>query len=163
MKTPLLAALGLLPLAAAHLRTPAASSDLDTQTRDRIATEVSAFLADYLVVIEAGEPDAIRELYVDDERFTWVTDGEKAYETVDELLASLASMEGMTFSTESSDVEVLPLTAELAHASSGFQTKITQNGQLVFQYGGVITWLLERSEAEGWRVLRGHTSTPKPR
>lgn len=171
MKPFAIATLALLPL----VSTPATAiappnalpatpgAELDESDRARITAEVTDFLAHYLTVLEAGDSEAIRELYVADERFAWYTDGEKRYATVDELLASLAGMEGMTFSTESSEVEVLPLTPELSHASSAFQTKITQGERVVFEYGGVITWLLERSGGDRWRVLRGHTSTPGAR
>ena len=49
-------------------------------------------------------------------------------------------MEGMTFSTEASKVEVIPLTPNLAHARSAFHTKLSQDGEVVFEYSGVITW-----------------------
>lgn len=162
MKTLSLVALPLLALLAVRTADSHAA-DLTESDRARIGTEVEAFLASYLDVLEARDPDAVRELYVDDERFAWFTDGELRYDSVDSLLAGLAAMEGMVFSTESSEVRVTPLTHSLAHAGSSFQTSIRQGDRVVFEYGGVITWLLESGDDGTWRVLKGHTSTPKSR
>ena len=52
------------------------------------------------------------------------------------------------------------LTAALAGDG---RTEISQAGAVVFEYGGVITWLLEEVREGEWRVLTGHTSTPKRR
>ncbi len=70
-------------------------------------------------------------------------------------------MEGTAFSTDTSEVEIVPLTPDLAHARTAFRTKISQGGAVVFEFGGVITWLLEEVKDGEWRVLTGHTSTPK--
>ena len=158
----------LLPLALAMwIAIPSSSvpapHDLTDAERARVTSEATDFLASYLEVIEGGDTDAIRALFVEDERFAWFTDGEKRYASVDDLLAGLASMKGMTFSTEVSEVEVVPLAPDLAHARTAFQTKLSQGGAVVFEYGGVITWVLEDVKDSGWRVLTGHTSTPKER
>ena len=70
-------------------------------------------------------------------------------------------MKGMKFSTETSEVEVIPLTPDLANARAVFHTKILQGESVVYEFGGVITWQLEKKSE--WRVLTGHTSTPKER
>lgn len=75
----------------------------------------------------------------------------------------LDSMEGTTFSTESTAVEVLPLSPDQAHARTAFQTTLSQDGAVVYEFGGVITWLLTEVEAGEWRVPSEHTSTPKVR
>ena len=116
-----------------------------------------------LEVIESNDTEAIRGLYVADERFAWFTDGVKKYTSADDVIAGLASMQGMKFSTEVSDVEVVPLTPDLAHARTVFRTKILQGETVVYEFSGVITWLLEEVQAGEWRVLTGHTSTPKER
>jgi ketosteroid isomerase-like protein len=159
--------LALLPLAlivvVASPRSHPTPHELTDVEQTRVQTEVSDFLRSYLAIIEGDDTEAIRGLFVDDGRFAWFTDGEKRYTSGDEILAGLASMGGMTFSTEGADVEVLPLTPDLAHARSAFRTKILQDGEVVFEYSGVITWLLEEVESGEWRVLTGHTSTPKER
>ena len=153
----------LLALVAGALRFQPASHDLTDAERARVEHDASEFLSSYLTIIEGEDDDAIRALYVDDGRFAWYSDGEKKYSSGDEVLAGLHAMEGMTFSTEASDVEVMALTPDLAHARSHFETKILQGGAVVFEFSGVITWLLEADGDGAWRVLVGHTSTPKDR
>ena len=137
--------------------------ELTDARRAEIESEVSDFLASYTTVIESKDTEAIHGLYVEDERFAWFTDGEKRYTSADDILEGLASMGEMTFSTQGSDVEVLPLTPGLAHARSAFETKILQGDAVVYEFSGVITWLIEEVEDGEWRVLTGHTSTPKER
>jgi ketosteroid isomerase-like protein len=161
MKTYAILSFALVALVASHARPRPTPHELTDAARADVESAVSDFLTNYLAVIEGGDTEAIRGLYVEDDRFAWFTDGEKRYASGDEVLAGLASMEGMTFSTEASDVEVIPLTPDLAHARSAFQTKILQEGAVVFEFAGVTTWLIEAGKDGEWRVLSGHTSTPK--
>ena len=163
MKTYAVLPIAFLALVANRPRFHAPPHELTDAERARVESEASDFLASYLEVIGGDDPEAIRGLYVDDERFAWFTDGEKRYTSADDVLAGLAGMEGKTLSTDVSEVEVVPLTPELAHARTVFHTEINQGGALVFEYEGVITWLLEEAEGGEWRVLTGHTSTPKER
>ena len=142
---------------------PSSPHDLTEDQRERIETQVSEFLASYVEALEGGETEAIRALYVTDERFAWFADGERRYTSADDVIAALTAMEGMSFSTESTELEVVPLTPDLAQARTAFHTKISQGGAVVYEFDGVTTWLLEGSKGDGWRVLSGHTSTPKGR
>ena len=161
MKTYAVLPIALFALVASKPRPHPAPHDLTDAERARVESEVSDFLVSYLEVIEGDDTEAIRRLFVDDGRFAWFTDGEKRYTSADEVLASLASMEGTAFSTDTSEVEIVPLTPDLAHARTAFHTTLSQGGAVVFEFGGVITWLLEEVKDGEWRVLTGHTSTPK--
>jgi ketosteroid isomerase-like protein len=153
----------LLALIANDPSSHAAPHELTEAERARVTSEVSDFLASYGELIEGGDSEAIRGLYVGDERFAWFTDGEQRYASADDVLAGLAALDGMQLSTEVSEVEVLALTPDLAHARTTFHTKILQGGAVVFEFGGVTTWLVEQSADGEWRALSGHVSTPKPR
>ena len=153
----------LLVLVASEPRLDPTSHDLTDSARARVESGAADFLASYREVIEGDDTEAIRGLYVADERFAWFTDGVKKYTSADDVIAGLASMQGMKFSTEASDVEVVPLAPDLAHARTAFRTKILQGETVVYEFSGVITWLLEEVQAGEWRVLTGHTSTPKER
>ena len=161
MKTYGVLPIAILALVASHPRLGWSPHELTDAEHARVESEVREFMASYGEAIEGDDTEAIRGLYVDDERFAWFTDGEKRYTSADDVLASLAEMEEMTFSTETSKIEVVPLTPDLAHARSAFHTKISQGGAVVFEFSGVITWLLEEVKDGEWRVLTGHTSTPK--
>ena len=142
---------------------PAKSQGETVSSQEQVRTEARAFLTHYKKTIEGDDSEAIRELFVDDGRFAWFTDGERRYTSADEVLAGLAGLEGMTFSTDVSEVEVVPLTTGLAHARTAFHTKLHRGGAVVFEFDGVTTWLLERQKDGEWRVVTGHTSTPKQR
>jgi ketosteroid isomerase-like protein len=126
-----------------------------------VERQVEAFLDHYVKTLESKDAAAIRTLFVDDDRLAWFTDGVRAYSTPEEVLAGMRSYEGTRFSTRLWNIRVLPLAAGLASAESSFETKLTIPGSSGAQYGGVITWLVEKDPQSGaWRVLIGHTSTP---
>jgi len=126
-----------------------------------VEKEVKAFIAHYIETLEGGDEKAIRDLFVADERFAWFTDGAKSYATADDVLAGMRRYAGIKFQTTVSEVRVVPLSATLASARSKFKTRLTIPFADDHEYGGVITWLIEKASPSGqWRVLLGHTSTP---
>lgn len=123
--------------------------------------EVKAFITDYIETLQSGDEEAIRALFVSDGRFEWFTDGALSYASVEEVLAGLRRYEGIRFETALREVRVVPLGPRLASVRSHFRTKLSIPGSSDHEYGGVITWLVEKDPASGaWRVLLGHTSTP---
>lgn len=139
----------------------AVSQELTDAARERVVAEALAFLSRYNHTLYGDDEAAIRGLFVADERFAWFTDGALSYGSADDVLTALGRYAGMTFATELSSKEVTPLSPSLAAVSTAFDTTLTIPGADDYTFGGVITWLLERSPASGtWRVLRGHTSTP---
>ncbi|MEZ6194547.1 MAG: nuclear transport factor 2 family protein [Planctomycetota bacterium] len=127
---------------------------------DRLVDEeVKEFLRHYIRTLEGRDEPAVRALFVDDGRFAWFTDGVEAYGSPDDVLVGMRRYAAMTFHTELADEKVLPLRDGLAAASSRFRTRLEIPGSPDFEYGGVISWLLENEDGR-WRVLRGHTSTP---
>lgn len=126
----------------------------------RVESEVRAFLQRYTKAIESEDADAIRSLYVPDDRFAWYTDGAIAYASPDDVVAGRLAYRGVRFATTYSRMRIVPLGSKLASARAGFRTRLEIPGQDDHEYGGVVTWLLERDVEAGWRVLLGHTSTP---
>lgn len=127
-------------------------------------SEVMALLERYAEAFakEGGE-DAIRSLYVTDDRFSWYEDGSERYPTVDAILAQVSQMPpGMTFTTEYSETRVVPLTDGLAQVRTAFQTQLNSQDGGGFSFGGAITMLVEKSP-EGWKILSGHTSSVRER
>lgn len=126
-----------------------------------VEKEVRAFLAHYINTLEDKNERAVRDLFVADKRFAWFTDGAKSYSTPEDVLAGMKRYTGTTFKTTLSEVRVVPFNESLASAHSKFQTKLTIPGSDDYEFGGVITWIVEKAPAAGgWRVLEGHTSTP---
>lgn len=123
--------------------------------------EIRDFLAHYIATLEARDEAQVRTLFVDDGRFVWFTDGARSYGSADEVLAGMRRFGDMRFRTELDDVRTELHTPDLASAHSTFRTQLDLPGGNHHEYGGVITWLLERSpDDRGWRILVGHTSTP---
>ena len=126
-----------------------------------VEVEAKAFIAYYIKTLEGGEEEAIRALFVADDRFAWFTDGAKSYASPDDVLAGIRRYSGIRFETSVSNIHVVPLSASLASVRLDFRTELTIPDADDYEYGGVITWLLEKSSASGaWKVLLGHTSTP---
>lgn len=124
------------------------------------SAEVRAFLDHYIATLEGRDEVRVRALFVDDGRFVWFTDGARSYGSAEEVLAGMRRFGELRFRTELADVHVEPLTPDIVSAHSTFRTRLELPGGGEHEYGGVITWLLERSKQDGWRVVAGHTSTP---
>lgn len=124
--------------------------------------EVAAFLDGYFAAVGSRDEAKIRQSYVADDRFAWVEDGKVRYRRVEDVLTSLASFPpGTPIRTELSDLAVAPVGNSGAHAWASFRTTVGA-GSSAFSFGGAITLVLER-DANRWRVVGGHTSSPSRR
>ena len=131
--------------------------DVRPERRDDFTDYARAVLA----AMDGFDGHGQTKLYVDDARFCWHTDGKLSYTSVDQVCQRLAGLgeSGMKLTTRYAGTRVVPLTPQLAFLSTRFETEGSMQGTPGFQYGGVVTMLLSRSETD-WRVLQGHTSTP---
>ncbi len=126
-----------------------------------IAAEARVFATHYIETLEGKNEDAIRTLFVADERFAWYTDGALSYADADDVIAGMRAYAGITFKTTLADITPVVLDSRRVSLRTRFETTLTIPNADDFTYGGVITWLLEKSEHDNsWRVLLGHTSTP---
>ena len=133
----------------------------EAESQPDVEKDVKSFIVHFIATLESGDEQAIRRLFVGDDRFAWFTDGAKSYANIDEVLAGMRRYAGIRFETTVSEIRVVPLTVSLASARSKFRTKLTIPGSDDHEYGGVITWLLEKAPAsDEWKVILGHTSTP---
>lgn len=136
---------------------------LDASRRATIESEVGAFLTQYRQAFNAGDPNALVDLYVTDDRFALYEDGTLRYATPQAIVEAVASLPpGMTMTTEGDVTDVLPLTTNLAVASTTHRTQVSLPDGGGFVIEGVMTALLEKS-AESWRVVRAHTSSVRER
>lgn len=144
-----------LLLACAPL-TPAPPSAAD------LNDEVTSFLDRYLAAISARDKAAIKAAYTADDRLAWLEDGKVRYRRADDVLAGLDSLPASTqIVTKLSDLSVVQVGAQGAHAWASFQTTIG-DGPRAFTFGGAISFVLER-EKGSWRIVGGHTSSPTRR
>ena len=101
-----------------------------------VDAEVRSFLQHYMQTLENGDEEAIRGLYVDDERFTWFSDGAVTYRSPDDVLNGLRRFAGIKFHTEISEVEVVPLTPAYATLSTAFSTELEIPGAENYTFAG---------------------------
>jgi uncharacterized protein (TIGR02246 family) len=139
------------------------TDSLDASRRATIESEVEAFLTRYRQAFDAGDPEALVDLYVTDDRFAIYEDGTLRYASPQSVVEAVASFPpGMSMTTEGDITDITPLTKDLAMASTTYRTQIAMPNGGAFAVEGVMTALLERS-AEGWRVVRAHTSSVRER
>lgn len=134
-----------------------APAELDA---DQTEAEVSAFLDTYLGALETRDAEAVSEQYVTDGRFEWIEDGEIRYRSAADVLAGLESLPAdMAIVTEYQDRVITPVGDRGAKLSTRFRTVIGE-GPGSFSFGGMMTMVLEHGPT-GWRVVSGHTSSPR--
>jgi len=122
------------------------------------ATEVEAFLEQYLKASSARDTARLRDFYVDDGRFVWMEDGRVQYRSIEEVFAGLGSLPpDMALHTETTDLSVSVIGLSGAHAWTDFVTTVGDGAQ-GFQFGGLLSFVLEK-RGEGWRIVGGHTSS----
>ena len=127
-----------------------------------LSQEVETFLQQYMDAAASGDADAIRDTLVDDGRFAWVEDGAVRYRSAEEVLKGLASLPpNAEITTELKDLEVVAAGTSGAHAWGTFTTTLG-SGEQAFSFGGAISFVLERTE-DGWKLVGGHTSSPRGR
>jgi|GEM_PF-2416727 len=127
-----------------------------------VKAELEKFLLRYVQTLEGEDAQAVTDLYIDDDRFTWFTDGKALYTSAQDVVKSLDDLEasGVELRTDLANTLVVPLSRTLATISSDFSTRGTVNGQESFAFAGVITMVVERQADGTWKVVRGHSSTP---
>ena len=129
--------------------------------RGRIEGEIGEFLDSYRLAVEIRNDSLLRTLYADDGRFEWIEDGEIRYRSPEEVLAALAGLPSdMVIRTEYQRVGVFPLGDSGARVAMQFRT-VMGEGQSAYRFGGMISMALEKGPT-GWRIVGGHTSTPRP-
>ena len=137
--------------------------DLNHEERAAVEQQVRDFLGKYRAAIESRQIEALRALYVNDDRFAWFEDGSERYSTPNDVVQALSALpQNMSLHTEYSGTRVLVLSRDLAMVRSSFQTRLGEAGQEGFSFGGAMTMLVER-DPEGWKIVSGHTSTARPR
>jgi len=122
--------------------------------------EVAGFIELYQSAIEARDVDVLGALYADDGRFEWVEDGAVRYRSPEDVLAGLAGLpSGSAIHTEYERRSIIPVGDIGARVSTRFRTVVGE-GESAFEFGGMMTMVLEKGPA-GWRLLGGHTSSTR--
>ena len=127
--------------------------------RDSVSSALDAFS-------ERGsgpDPSAAAGFHSESRAFRFYENGALRYESAAEVRAALEGLgPAMRITTEYSDIDIVALAPGLALVRSLFESTLRGEGEFTFTYGGAMTtvWV---HEADGWRILSGHTSAPVPR
>ncbi len=155
-----------LPVWFALLLTSACGPTPDGESPEALPGDLEARVASeldqYLAGIASRDAEGLRRAYVADERFAWIEDGSVAYRTVGDVLAGLAAFPSATpILTELEGLEVVPIGTDGAHSWARFRTTIGE-GEDAFSFAGIMSMVWER-DGDRWRILGGHTSSPRAR
>jgi len=127
--------------------------------RDSVSSALDAFRE----LGSGPDPAAVAAFYSESSAFRFYESGALRYESAADVRAALESLgPGMRVTTEYSDTDIEPLAPGVTLVRSLFESTLEGEGGFAFTYGGAMTtvWI---HEADGWRILSGHTSAPVPR
>ena len=127
--------------------------------RDSLSSALDAFRE----LGSGPDPTAAAGFYSESPAFRFYENGALRYESAAEVRAALEAVgAGMRITTEYTNTDIEALAPGLALVRSLFESTLRGVGGLAVTYGGAMTtvWV---HEADGWRILSGHTSAPVPR
>ena len=141
----------------------APADQLTDSGRSLAEEEIRMMLDTYRGHADSSRWDSMLTYYVNDSRFTWVEDGLISYRSTAEVLQALQAFPpNMKLTTTYETTDVIVLSNDAASVVTAFETDMDDlNGQS-YSFGGMMTMTLIRSN-DGWKILNGHTSGPKPR
>lgn len=111
---------------------------------------------------EAAQWDSVAALYSETPGFRFVENGTLRYPSTAAIRQALGSVPlGTRIQTQYRDTEIAALAPGLADVVTRFQTSFVDSGGTRFSYEGAVTLILAHEPA-GWRIIRGHSSSPAP-
>ena len=128
-----------------------------------IRDSVSSALQAFRELGSGPDPTAAAGFYSESPAFRFYENGMLRYGSAADVRAALEGVgAGMRITTEYSDTDVAALAPGLALVRSLFESRLQGESGFALTYGGAMTtvWV---HEADGWRILSGHTSAPLPR
>ncbi|MDE0358498.1 MAG: nuclear transport factor 2 family protein [Gammaproteobacteria bacterium] len=127
--------------------------------RDSVSNALDAFRE----LGSSPDPTAVASFYSESPAFRFYESGALRYESAADVRAALEGLgPGMRVTTEYSSTDIEALAPGVALVRSLFESTLEGEDGFAFTYGGAMTtvWV---HEADGWRILSGHTSAPVPR
>jgi uncharacterized protein (TIGR02246 family) len=158
---------GAVPATDAQRRGGSAAPATDAQRRGGSAVpatdagaEVRAMFASYSRALNAADWKRVLTFYADDPRFEWIEDGEVRYPSKEALAPSFEAMHetGSTIVFKTEPPHVAVLAPGVAALRTSFETTIVDKEGKPFTFGGLLTIDLIKMK-DGWKFLRGHTSS----
>lgn len=143
---------------------PGGQAPLSESRSAAIEDSVADFLATWAGGTREGGWDRLLDRYADDPSFRWVEDGRVRYRSVEEVRAGFDDVRAAFADARTEFVEpsIAPLAPGLAHVVTRFRTTLTRGDGSEARFGGAMTMTVSHT-TDGWKVLRGHTSSERPR
>ncbi len=130
-----------------------------TAIEDSVAAELDRFRQ----TSASGDREALGRFYSDAPEFRFYESGQLRYPTADAVRAALAGLPpGAVIDTRYQDTRILALSPGLAQVSTLFESTFSDGADMQFSFGGALT-LVWVHEADGWKILTGHSSAPVSR
>lgn len=129
----------------------------------QVERDVKDMLDRWVHAFESRDSDAVRSVLAGDDRFIWLEDGERRYQSAEDVVRALAGFpRGLTISHALRDVRIIPISDDAAWAELATSTRIQQNAHVVSDFASVVLMVAQRDRS-GWRITAAHTSSTKPR
>ena len=139
---------------------PVGAPVLDEAVAAEVRAEVEALADAYVDHLSSSRWREVLGLYSEDERFYWVEGGQRTYGSRQEMGDQMARVYPMVRTNEfvASNRRVTPLDEDRAALTMDFEQRLELTSGQQIALGGTMTGLAVR-EAEGWKLLLGHTTT----
>ena len=125
--------------------------------QDSLKTTLDAFRR----ASSAGQWDSVSRMYADDSTFRWIEDGRVVARSATVLRQHLLAMPASTrVETSYDSVEYLPVAAGVGSVTTRYATAVKDSSGGGYSFGGVLTMTFVH-RPNGWRIISGHTSSPR--
>lgn len=127
--------------------------------QDSLKTTLDAFRR----ASSASQWDSVSHMYAGDSTFRWIEDGRVVARSATVLRQHLLAMPASTrVETTYDSVEYLPVAPGVGSVTTRYVTAVKDSSGGGYSFGGILTMTFVH-RPNGWRIVSGHTSSPKPR
>lgn len=125
--------------------------------RDSLRTTLEAFRR----ATDGRQWDSVAAMYADDSTFRWIEDGRVVARSAAEIRQHLrATPPSVSIRTSYDSVEYLPTAPGVGGLTTQYRTTVRDSSGKGYTFGGILSLTLVH-ETGGWRILTGHTSSPR--
>ena len=156
----IIAAVAIIVLGGCAGPAPSPPSQLTEAWASAIRDSASMTLQAIRRFSEAAQWDSLATLYSESSGFRFVENGTVRYPSVTAIREALASVpKGTRIQTQYRDTEIAALAPGLADVTTLFESSFVDSTGARFSFHGAVTLTLAH-EPGGWRIIRGHSSSP---
>ena len=126
--------------------------------QDSLRTTLEAFQR----ATTAKQWDSVSHMYSTDSTFRWIEDGRVVARSAATIRQHLLAMPASTsIATAYDSVEYLPIAPGVGSLTTRYTTTVKDSASGGFSFGGILTMTFVH-KPDGWRIINGHTSSPRP-